>query len=122
MYCCPSVAMMCSSLSKIANHLFTTEGTSGRCGITNNCTTLSCQLAVAFGEFTIPISYELTLLTCSDPPSLKLKVSNPVVGQLVNDVFNDSTKVTLSVQGIDPTGELSVNIIPRCFGVTHSVS
>ena len=111
---------MCSSLFGLRNQTLSPSSTSGRCSVSESCTSLSCTLTVVYSGFRIPLSLETTLLPCSDPYGVHLLITSLLLGEVINDTFTQSRNFTISVLGSN--ADVIVDIKQQCYGLTLSVS
>ena len=63
----------------------------------------------------------MTLLPCASPYSVDLQVVSPgVLGELVNGVYSETSRVPFYLFGVE--GAVDITVVQQSYGVTVSVS
>ena len=83
----PRPATTCQALQQVADA--SNEDLECTTNGEKNCDTLTCTTAIS----NIPVTAELTVLSCADIPSVNMSVE--AVGNVINEVLSESQKITI---------------------------
>ena len=121
--CCTNMVDMCSSLQNVKAKIVSSDDISGSCDISDDCTTLTCDLVVVKNDFPVNFTLKLTLLPCSSPYAVELSlhaVCDDAEVLVIDEMFNESRRVNVVLFVVDAV--FAVDISQDCDGLTLSVS
>ena len=120
--CDPRVTLsqMCASLNSVKNQTLSTA-TTGDYAISDDCLNFQCAFNTTILNADVPINMTMTLLPCTSPYSIELQVVSPGgLGELVNGVYSESSRVPFTLSGFE--GAVDITVVQQSYGVTVSVS
>ena len=111
---------MCFSLEHIRTKILSPDDTTGRCNVSEDCASMTCQLNVVRSGVNVPFSLALSLNPCESPYTVKLDVDSTLLGPVLNGVFNESRNISVVLFGV--AAVVTIDITQERNGMTLAVS